>query len=57
MYIAVISPILPGLDVTLRAAIDAIPNKRSTAALVLNTPGGVVEIVERMVTADPVCLQ
>ena len=49
--IAILSPILPGLDVRLRAAIDAIPDKRSTVALILNTPGGIVEIVERMVTA------
>lgn len=49
--IAILSPILPGLDVRLRAAIDAIPNKRSTVALMLDTPGGIVEIVERLVTA------
>ena len=49
--IAILSPILPGLDVRLRAAIDAIPNKRSTVALILDTPGGIVEIVERLVTA------
>lgn len=49
--IAILSPILPGLDLRLRAAIDAIPNKRTTVALILDTPGGVVEIVERMVAA------
>ena len=49
--IAIRSPILPGLDVRLRAAIDAILDKRSTVVLILDTPGGVVEIVERMVTA------
>ena len=35
--IAILSPILPGLDVRLRAAIDAVPNKRSTVALILDT--------------------
>ena len=49
--IAILSPILPGLDVRLRVAIDAIPKKRSTVALILNTSGGIVEIVERLVTA------
>ncbi len=49
--ITILSPIIPGLDVQLRTAIDTIPDKLSTVALILDTPGGIVEIVERMVTA------
>lgn len=48
--VAIISPILAGSEVHLRTAIDALTNKRQSIAVILDTPGGVVEVVERMVT-------
>ena len=44
------SPILPGLDRNLLDAIEAIDSKRDTISVILETPGGIVEVVERMVT-------
>ena len=49
--VAVISPILAGLEVRLRDAIDTLSDKKRSVAVILDTPGGVVEVVERMVTA------
>lgn len=49
--IAIVSPILPGLEVVLRSAIDKLPGNRNSIAVILDTEGGVVEVVERMVTA------
>ena len=49
--VAMISPILSGLEIRLRTAIDALPCKRKSVAVILDTPGVVVEVVERMVTA------
>ncbi len=49
--VAIISPILPGLEQQLRYAMDMLRCKKSSVAVVLDTPGGVVEVVERMVTA------
>jgi len=49
--VAFVGPILSGWEVNLRNAIDAIPEKRDSIAVILDTPGGVVEVVERMVTA------
>lgn len=46
---AVISPILPGLDTTVRNAIEKLNNKLDRIAIVVDTGGGVVEVVERMV--------
>lgn len=48
--IAIVSPILPGLEVVLRSAIDKLPGDRDSVAVILDTEGGVVEVVERMVT-------
>lgn len=48
--VAVVSPILPGLELRLRDAIDALSLKKDSVAVILDTPGGVVEVVERMVT-------
>ena len=48
--VAIISPILPGLDLRIRDAIETLPEKQQSIALVLDTPGGVVEVVERIVT-------
>jgi hypothetical protein len=44
-----ISPIAWGLEHRVRVAIDAIPKKRPALLVVLDTPGGVVEVVERIV--------
>ena len=49
--VAVVSPILSGLENRLRAALDALPHKKDSIAVILDTHGGVVEVVERMVTA------
>lgn len=49
--VAVFGPIIPGGDVLLRNALEALPDKRDSVVMILNTSGGVVEIVERMVTA------
>jgi hypothetical protein len=48
--IAIYGQIVSGLDQQVRDAIEAIPRKRrKKAAIVLDTPGGSVEVVERMV--------
>jgi hypothetical protein len=47
--IAIISPIYPGLESFVRNAIELIPEKRKCLAIVLDTQGGVVEVVERIV--------
>ena len=52
--IAIVSPIVPGLELRLRTAIESLSQDRGdqkSAAVILDTPGGVVEVVERMVTA------
>ena len=49
--VAIISPILPGLEQQLRRVMDMLRCKKSSVAVILDTPGGVVEVVERMVTA------
>lgn len=46
---AIISPILPGLEVRVRHAVELISQHKGTLAIVLETPGGIVEVVERMV--------
>ena len=48
--IAVVSPIVPGVDRTLRRAVEAQSSTKASVAVILDTPGGVVEVVERMVT-------
>ena len=49
--VAVVSPIVPSLEERLRAALDALPLKQSSIAVILDTLGGVVEVVERMAVA------
>ncbi|MBI4621106.1 MAG: serine dehydrogenasease [Desulfobacterales bacterium] len=49
--ITIISPILPGLDIMVRDVIEEITPKKNTLVIMLDTPGGVVEVVERMVEA------
>ncbi len=46
---AIMSPIVPGLDREVRSAIEGLKDKKNTIAIILDTPGGVVEVVERMV--------
>ncbi len=46
---SIVSPIIPGVDQKVRNVIDMKQEKKSAIAVVLQTPGGVVEIVERMV--------
>lgn len=47
--VAVFGPILPGFDYTVRLALEAFDARRSKLAIVLETGGGVVEVVERIV--------
>ena len=47
--VAIVSPILPGLDRRLRDAVEAISERRTSISVILDTPGGIVEVVERMV--------
>ena len=52
--VAIVSPIVPGLELRLRTAIESLSRDQggqTSAAVILDTPGGVVEVVERMVTA------
>lgn len=48
--VTIISPIIPGLEHRLRQAIESLSERKNTLAVILDTPGGVVEVVERMVT-------
>jgi len=47
--VTVYGPIVSGLDLTFRDAVEAIEVRGERAAIILDTPGGVVEVVERMV--------
>ena len=47
--VAFVSPILPGLDRRLRDAIEAVGERRNSISVILDTPGGIVEVIERMV--------
>lgn len=47
--VAFVSPILPGLDLRLRDAIEAVGERKNSISVILDTPGGIVEVVERMV--------
>lgn len=49
--LAILSPITPGLELNLREALDRFESPRDRLAVVIETPGGVVEVVERMVQA------
>ena len=44
-----VSPILPELDRRLRDAIEAVGDRKNSISVILDTPGGIVEVVERMV--------
>ena len=45
----IMSPIIPELDLEVRDAIEGLKDKKAAIAIILDTPGGVVEVVERMV--------
>jgi hypothetical protein len=47
--LTIISPILPGLDIRVRDVIEEISSKKKTIIIIHDTPGGIVEVVERMV--------
>lgn len=46
---AVSSPIVPGLDVRFRDAVEGFSDHRRAISIVVDTQGGIVEVVERMV--------
>jgi hypothetical protein len=48
---AIIGPIFGGVEDNVREAVESRPTKRPKAAVILDTSGGVVEVVERMVHA------
>ena len=48
--LTIFGPILPRLEKTIKAAVEQIRNRRRKLAVVLDTLGGVVEVVERIVT-------
>lgn len=48
--LTIFGPIHPGLEKTIRTAVEQIRNRRRRLAVVLDTLGGVVEVVERIVT-------
>lgn len=48
--VTIISPIVPGLEHGLRQAIEQLSSPEKAVSVILDTPGGVVEVVERMVT-------
>ena len=48
--LTIFGPIRPGLENTIRNTIERLRNRRGKIAVVLDTVGGIVEVVERMVT-------
>lgn len=48
---SIISPIWPGLDVRVRDVVEKFSSHKKTICIILDTSGGIVEIVERMVEA------
>jgi hypothetical protein len=48
--IAIVSPIFYGLDVQVKRAIEHFKDRKARVLIVLDTPGGIAEVVERMVT-------
>lgn len=47
--LTVISPIMPGLENTVRDAVEKLAPRKAALAIILDTQGGIVEVVERMV--------
>ena len=48
--LTIFGPIRPGFENTIRNTIERLRNRRGKIAVVLDTVGGIVEVVERMVT-------
>lgn len=48
-FLAINSPIRYGLEQNVRAAIESLNKKRQCLTVVLTTPGGIVQVVERLV--------
>jgi hypothetical protein len=47
--LAILSPIVPGLDSQVRDAVETLSRRKPRIAIILDTNGGVVEVVERIV--------
>lgn len=47
--LTIVGPIVYGLDESVREAVEAFSERKAKIAVVLDTPGGIVEVVERMV--------
>lgn len=47
--IAIVTPIVPGIDIRVRDAIEINDTKQDKIAIILQTHGGIVEVVERIV--------
>lgn len=47
--LTIFSPIMPGLENIVKEAVELFQERRSRIAIVLDTPGGILEVVERMV--------
>ena len=47
--ISIVSPIVPGIDTTVRTVIEMNKTRKNKVVIILQTPGGVVEVVERIV--------
>lgn len=47
--ITIVSPIVPGLDTMVKKGLELFDVRRDKLAVILDTPGGIVEVVERMV--------
>jgi Serine dehydrogenase proteinase len=47
--LTIISPILSGLEIVVKSAVEMFKQRRGRILVVLETPGGIVEVIERMV--------
>ena len=47
--LTIFSSIMPGLENIVKHVVELFPERRSRIAIVLDTPGGILEVVERMV--------
>lgn len=48
--LTIISPMLPGLDANVKRGLDVFQSRKTRIVVLLDTLGGIVEVVERMVT-------
>ena len=49
IYWTIFSPILPGLEHIVKDAVESLPNRKPKLSVILDTLGGAIEVVERMV--------